>query len=248
MIKRFILTVILMNLSILYAQTIKADFKVEFGIVGEIGIANAVLSKHENSSYEIRVKLKATGIADILSGGRTEEHISKGRIKEGMLISDYYQVTKSHGSKMTTKLYRIDHEDKKVFKSYQRWEKGKQTVDENTSLDYYAQDDLLSLYFNLHQKIVDKTTAKKYAFMTVGAEKRQGKVTVLIPKQEELENYEEALGKNKNSWYAGAIIYQDIFSSKQGELLLKIDDNGLTEKAVLKDLILFGDIRAKRIN
>lgn len=29
------------------AETIKADFKVEFGFIGEIGIANAVLTKDD---------------------------------------------------------------------------------------------------------------------------------------------------------------------------------------------------------
>jgi hypothetical protein len=245
--KMFLISTILMNFTLLFAETIKADFKVEFGIIGEIGVANAILTKDDNN-YEISVKLKATGIADTLSGGRSEHHISKGRIENGLLIADYYQVSKTHGSKMTTKLYTIDHNKKHVKKAYKRWKNGEKTVDKNETLDYFAQDDLLSLYFNLHQKITDKKTAKSYVFKTVGAEKRKGKVTVMIPKKEDLESYEEALGKNDNSWYAGAIIYQDIFSSEQGELLLKIGNDGITQKAVLKDLILFGDIRAKRIN
>jgi hypothetical protein len=244
----FLLSFLLMNLTLLSAETIKADFKVEFGIIGEIGVANAVLTKDVNNTYEISVKLKATGLAETLSGGRSEHHISRGRIDNDVLIADYYQVSKTHGSKMTTKLYSINHKDKSVQKSYKRWKKGKKVLDKNETLDYYAQDDLLSLYFNLHQKITDKTTPKNYVFKTVGAEKRKGKVTVMIPQKKDLENYEEALGKNKDSWYAGAIIYQDIFSSEQGELLLKIGNDGITQKAVLKDLILFGDIRAKRIN
>jgi len=246
--KSFLISFLVMNFTILSAETIKADFKVEFGFIGEIGIANAVLTKDANNTYEISVKLKATGLAETLSGGRSEHHISKGRIENEVLIADYYQVSKTHGSKMTTKLYSINHEDKQVVKQYKRWKNGRKTVDKNETLAYYAQDDLLSLYFNLHQKIADKTTAKEYVFKTVGAEKRKGKVTVMIPETKSLEMYEEALGENNNSWYAGAIIYQEIFSSEQGELLLKIGDDGITQKAVLKDLILFGDIRAKRIN
>lgn len=232
--------------SLLQAETIKADYKVEFGIIGEIGIANAILIKGDDH-YEISVKLKATGIADTLSGGRSEHHISKGHIENDVLIADYYQVTKSHGSKMTTKLYSINHKEKSVNKDYKRWNKGKMTVDKSETLDYYAADDLLSLYFNLHQKITDRTTAKEYTFKAVGAEKRKGTVTVAIPKKKDLEIYEDSLGKNVDSWYAGAIIYQDIFSSEKGELLLRIGNDGITEKAVLKDLILFGDIRAEKM-
>ncbi len=44
------------------------------------------------------------------------------------------------------------------------------------------------------------------------------------------------------------IVYQKIFSSDKGELLLKIGKNdGITQKAVLKDLLLFGDVRAYKI-
>jgi len=55
------------------------------------------------------------------------------------------------------------------------------------------------------------------------------------------------VGENDDSWYAKAIVHQDIFSSDKGELLLRIGDDGITQKAVLKDLIFFGDIRAERI-
>jgi hypothetical protein len=236
----------ILGLGTLHAQTIKADYNVEFGIIGEIGIANAVLTKDSNN-YEISVKLKATGIADTLSGGRSEHHISKGRIIKGVLVSDYYQVTKSHGFKMTTKLYSVNHQDKSVHKMYKNWKNGKIVKDINETLDYYSSDDLLSLYFNLHKKIVDRKTPKEYIFKAVGAEKHKGEVVVTIPKKEELESYKEALGINDDSWYAGAIIHQDIFSSDKGELLLKIGNDGITKKAVLKDLILFGDIRAEKI-
>jgi len=232
--------------SFVQAETIKADFKVEFGIIGEIGIANAVLTKDDNY-YEIDVKLKATGIADTLSGGRKEHHVSKGHIENGMMISDYYQVTKSNGSKMTTKLYTINHEEKTVTKEYKRWKNGKLTTDKTETLDFYSPDDLLSLYFNLNQKITNRKEAKEYTFNAVGAEKQQGTVEVAIPEQSELKEYKEMLGESADAWYAKAIVHQDIFSSDKGELLLRIGDDGLTQKAVLKDLIFFGDIRAKRI-
>ena len=230
----------------LQAETIEANFKVDFGIIGEIGIANAVLTK-DDKYYEINVKLKATGIANTLSGGRKEHHISKGHIEDGVMISDYYQVTKSHGSKMTMKLYSTNHKNKIVKKEYKRWKRGKLIVDKNETLDFYSADDLLSLYFNLNQKIEDRTKSKAYVFKAVGAEKQKGKVEVIIPKVAELKDYKEILGESGDSWYAKAIVHQDIFSSDKGELLLRIGDDGITQKAVLKDLIFFGDIRAERI-
>ncbi len=236
----------LLSLETLQADTVKADFKVEFGIIGEIGIANAVLTR-DDKYYEINVKLKATGIAKTLSGGRTEHHISTGHIENGVMIADYYRVSKSHGSVMTSKLYSINHKNKTVEKEYKRWKDGRLTSDEKKTLDFYSTDDLLSLYFNLNQKIKDKKSAKAYTFTAVGAEKQDGNVDVSIPNVSKLDEYKGVLGESDDSWYAKAIIHQNIFSSDKGELLLRIGDDGITQKAVLKDLILFGDIRAERI-
>ena len=229
------------------AETIEANYKVEFGIFGEIGIANATLTRDANS-YEIDVELEATGLAKKLSGNRKEHHVSKGHIENGVMVSDLYQVIKSHGSKTTNKVYIVDHNTKIVTKSYKHWRDGKITSDSNSTMDYYSKDDLLTLYFNLANIIEDKEKSEAYTFKAVGAEKQNGSVDVIIPKSDELGEFKESVGeKDKDGWYARAIIHQDIFSSDKGELLLRIGADGVTQKAVLKDLILFGDIRAKRL-
>ena len=232
--------------SVTHAETITANYKVEFGVFGEIGVANATLTRDENS-YEIDVELEATGISRTLSGNRKEHHISKGHIENGLMVSDLYQVIKSHGSKSTNKIYRFDHTTKTVTKEYKRWKDGKQDRDKTTTLDHYSKDDLLTLYFNLENKIGDKKASNAYTFEAIGAEKQNGNVSVQIPSTSELPEFTEALGADESSWYARAIINQNIFSSDRGELLLRIGEDGVTEKAVLKDLIFFGDIRAIRI-
>jgi len=229
------------------AETITANYKVEFGIFGEIGIANATLTKDE-TSYEIDVELEATGLAKRLSGNRKEHHISKGHIENGVMVSDLYQVIKSHGKQTTNKIYYIDHVNKSVIKSYKHWDNGKVDSDSNESMDYYSKNDLLTLYFNLDNMVEDKQKSKSYTFTAVGAEKQNGSVDVVIPKSDEIGEFKDAVGdKDKDGWYARAIINQDIFSSDKGELLLRIGEDGITQKAVLKDLILFGDIRAVRL-
>jgi hypothetical protein len=244
--KKILLLLNLLFVFSLNAKTVTAKYKVEFGIIGEIGIANALLTKNQQS-YVIDVELKATGLAKTLSGNRKEQHISKGHIENGVMVSDLYQVIKSHGSTTTNKIYRINHKTKIVTKEYKRWKRGKLTKDKMTTMDYYSKDDLLTLYFNLDKKIKDKRDAKTYTFKAIGAEKQKGSVDVIIPNQNQLNEYKEAVGKiDKGSWYARAIINQDIFSSDKGELLLRIGKDGITEKAVLKDLIFFGDIRAIR--
>jgi len=244
--KKVLIVLTLLFASVLNAEVIEANYKVEFGIFGKIGIANALLTKTKNL-YVIDVELKATGLAKTLSGNRKEQHISKGHIENGMMVSDLYQVIKSHGSKVENKVYRINHKTKTVTKEYKRWKNGKLIKDSSSTIDYYSKDDLLTLYFNLDKKILDKKKAKSYIFKAIGAEKQHGIVNVIIPRQNELKEYKKSVGESKDSWYARAIINQDIFSSDKGELLLRIGNDGITQKAVLKDLIFFGDIRAIKL-
>jgi len=241
-----LLSSITLMVSTISAETITANYKVEFGIIGEIGIANAKLTRDENS-YEIDVELIATGMAKTLSGNRKEHHISKGHIENGMMVSDLYQVIKSYGSTTVNKVYTINHVDKTVTKEYKRWKNAKVKNDEKNTLSYYSKDDLLTLYFNLNKKITDKTVSNSYTFKAIGAEKQNGQTTVEIPDSSELGEFKDVLGDDTNNWFARAVINQDIFSSDKGELMLRIGADGVTEKAVLKDLILFGDIRAQRI-
>ena len=228
------------------AEIIKADYDVSYGIFGKIGVSKAVLKK-EKKRYSIDIRLYATGLAKILSGDRRERHISKGHIdKDGLMISDLYQVIKSHGKTTVNKTYRVDHKNKKVAKVYKKYKNNKLVKTEHSTLDFYAKDDLLTLYFNLGSAVKDKTKPAKYVFKAVGAERQQGKVTLIIPVFYKLKDYKETLGKGA-SWYATAIIHQKIFSSKEGRLMLAVGEDGITNKAVLKDVIFFGDIVAKRV-
>jgi len=242
--QRFIYSIIFLLHTATYAEIIHADFEVSYGIFGKIGTAKAVLKK-ESQFYSIDIKLEATGLAKLLSGGRIEHHISKGHIHHGLMISDVYQVIKSHGDVLVNKEYHINHQKKTVTKNYTKYHKGKIVKKEVNTLDFYSKDDLLTLYFNLDQAIKDKGKPQTYLFKAVGAERQQGKVSVVIPKKTERPKYIEVLGKDA-TWYATAIIHQQIFSSKEGRLMLAVGEDGITNKAVLKDVIFFGDIRAVR--
>ena len=228
----------------LHGQVISASYDVSYGIFGKIRTAKAILKKSAKK-YTIDIRLQATGLAKLLSGGREEHHISKGHIKNGLMVSDLYQVIKSHGDVVINKEYWVDHKKKKIKKKYTKYEKGKLITNRSSYLDFYTQDDLLTLYFNLDTAIKDKTKAHTYLFEAVGAERQKGKVSVHIPSAQELVKYKTELG-NESAWYATAIIHQKIFSSKEGRLMLGVAKDGITNKAVLKDVIFFGDIRAVR--
>ena len=240
----FILSGLILN-SLSQAETIRADYNVSYGVFGQIGTAKASLHKTKKN-YKIDIHLESTGLAKILSSGRTERHISKGRIVEGRMVSDLYQVKRSYGDRVASKEYYIEHKKRKVRKKYTKYQAGKLVKEKNSYLDYYAKDDLLTLYFNLDGIIKDKHRPDLYHLKAVGAEKQKGKVSLTIPHKEELGTYYEELGSD-SAWYATVIIHQKIFSSREGRLLLSVAKDGIADQALLKDVILFGDIKGIRV-
>ncbi len=241
----FILGLVLVFMSQIHAKVLDVTYKVSFGMFGEMGISDAHLET-KGDTYTIEIKMKATGMAKALSKNRKERHISKGHIVNGMFVSDTYKVIKTYGKKHIEKIYRIDHQKKRVTKGKIKKNQDKVTETKHTILDFYSTNDLLTLYFNLPKMITDRSKATTYEFSAVGAERQGGKVQVRIPKESELKAYEKTLGEG-DYWYMTAIIYQKIFASNKGELMLAVGKDGITQKAVLKDLMMFGDLVAERV-
>jgi len=230
---------------LLFGEVIRADYDVSYGVFGKVGTAKATLTK-KRGRYTIDIHLAATGLAKKLSGNRTERHISQGHIVNGRLVSDTYKVIRSYRSTRVVKTYTIDHRAHQVYKEYRKYKHGKLVSEEKRRLHFYANEDLLTLYFNLDRLLPDKHKAGTYAFKAVGAEKQQGRVTIVIPPAKALRGYKEDLGAGA-AWYATVIIHQKIFMSKEGRLEIAVGKDGITQTALLKDLILFGDIKAVRI-
>ena len=243
--KKSLFILVLLCISQIQANVLDVSYEVSFGVFGKLGISDAHLET-TGDKYTIDIKMKATGMAKMLSKNRKERHISKGHIVNGLYISDSYTVVKSYGKKHTEKRYTIDHKNKKVKKEYLRTKDGKTEKDEHTILDFYSENDLLTLYFNLPNMIKERLKTGTYEFSAVGAERQKGKVEVHIPKESELKRYKKVLGEGEY-WYITAVIYQKIFASNKGELMLAVGKDGITQKAVLKDLVMFGDLVAERI-
>ena len=241
----FILGLVLVFTLQIQAKVLDVTYRVSFGMFGEMGIADAHLETKDDT-YTIDIGMQATGMAKALSKNRKERHISEGHIVNGLFVSDTYKVIKTYGKKYIEKIYRIDHKKKRVTKDNTKKNKDKITEKKHTVLDFYSENDLLTLYFNLPKMITDRSKATTYEFSAVGAERQGGKVEVRIPKESELKGYKKTLGEG-DYWYMTAIIYQKIFASNKGELMLAVGKDGITQKAVLKDLMMFGDLVAERV-
>jgi len=229
------------------AKNIEADYSVEFSVVGEIAKAHAVLTTN-GAFYAIDANISVVGnIAKAVTKNLKERHISKGHIENGLLITDMYQMIKSYGNYASMTIYRVDHKKMRVTRQELKWQLGKEILNEKVTLGYYGKDDMMTLFLNLPQHIKHKFTPKEYRFKVVGADRKNGRVDIRIPSVKSLKEMQKNVGKGqKGDWYSTVVMYRKLYSSKNGELDLRIGKEGLVDKAVLKDLIFFGDVRIIR--
>lgn len=234
--------------SSLISSEISAAYKVTFGIFGQIGLAHTTLHI-EKKKYKIKVHARTTGIAKFLSGERKEWYISSGKVDQnGILVPDFYQKTVQRYShkdgeqiqKKDTKKYIFSHKAKKVYVE-QTKQRGESVKFEEKELDYYAANDLLSIFFNFKKMLPSLEVKIPSVFYAVGASKIDGRIDILPLKRD-----------SELAWRDGhlmkAVINDDIFASDKGELLINLRDDGLCQQAILKDVLFFGDIRGEMID
>lgn len=238
----FLFCVIFLN-----ARNIEADYSVEFGIFGEVAKVHATLTS-DRKYYSIHASVVAVGaIAKTVTDNLKERHISKGHIERGLLVTDMYQMIKSYGEYTSTTIYSTNHRTKRVTRHYKQWKLGLKVEDKKVTLGYYSKDDMLTLFLNLPKLIKEKYKSRHYTFKAVGADRRNGRVDMTVPSQKDLKQMKDLIGKVKEGdWYSTVVMHRKLYHSKKGELEVKINKEGIVDKAVLKDLIFFGDVRIIR--
>ncbi|OQX73163.1 MAG: hypothetical protein B6D59_06450 [Campylobacteraceae bacterium 4484_4] len=221
-------------------QEANATYHIRFGVVGEIGVASAHIELGKGT-YKIRLEAQARGIAKLLSRNRKEVYESTGSYENGMLLPNLFVKRISRGNKREIKRYFFDHRGKSVRVVVSRIE-GETKTDRSEPLAYYADNDILSLYFNL-RTILDRRLEKKAGKITlyaVGANKKDGHLDLIVPDEKARKKLEKLVGSEGRILVA--MLHQKIFSSRKGELVMRLNEKGICTKAVLKDVIFFGDI------
>ncbi len=229
--------------SYLHAKTEELNYKATFGIFDTVGMIKNRLTQ-DNNSYIIETKVVLKGMAKIIMGNQLEHYVSKGHMENGLMVSDLYEMTSTKRDKKKVRTYTINHKEKSVIKRYRKWKNGKLVKDQTQKLDFYAKDDLLTFYFNMNRVIEEK--GKKYLFKVVGLEKQKGEVQITVPNGSNTASYKRDLG-NSADWYAKALIVQENFRNKKGDILLSVSKDGFIKKAVIKDILLFGDAKLIRV-
>lgn len=262
---------ILIIISFCYLQannhkTIEASYDVSYGLFGKLGVANTKV-KIEHNSYTINIVAKATGLAKTLSNGKEEIYTSTGTIENGTFVPKTFTKQTNTNSKKRTKKYTFDYINNKIYlekttnrlkitaSNYESDEIGATSIDEATwvkehsreTLDYFASNDLLSLFFNIKHFVPSFKQGNNFSLNAIGASKDKGKIDIVIPTGEKFKDLENSLDNNDSKKFI-AYINQKIFSSKRGELFVSLNDYGICNKAVLKDVLLFGDIVGEMTN
>ncbi len=226
----------------LWAKTIEAEYKVSYGIFGQVAKSKAMLETNE-SNYTIHILAKATGMAKILSNGRVEEYRSKGRVVQGLLRPSLFEKIRKNVVKVDKKRFLFDYEKKRITIQREIYKQGKLIQKSEELLPYFASEDILTLYFNIKHYL--KPDKHRYRFRAVGGERHTGRIEVIVPEKKRLRELKELLGRADR--YLVVILHQKIFASRNGELYIALDRDGITKKAMLKDVIMFGDIVGKLI-
>lgn len=230
----------------LHAASFEAQYVISYGIFGRIGTTVLRFSS-EDGRYRIDADARLEGIAALLARHHCEHHTSLGRVdSEGRLIPERYETLRTLDDYQRKQRYTFDRRHRYVIMkeevrrtvSHRRFDPQSMRYETEITPEQYsmtdillyrADNDLLSLYFNARPILKRMPLSSRQRFTSVGP--RDGKVIA-----ERLDRPERFI------FY----INQDIFRSRTGELYVEMDQSMFIERAVLKDVFLFGDLKVKR--
>ncbi len=205
----------------------RAFYDISYAIFGVIGHSKADL-KIDHDRYIIHIEASASGIAKLMSNQRVEIYESRGKIVKGRLVPDILEIHTKKGSHFSSlERYKFDYKNHKIIHFTQK--KDKKIVKKEKVLDYFAPNDILTLFFNLPFYLQKNScSGKKCVFVAVGANEKDGRVDI----QKIDDRFKVRL-------------HRRIFASKDGEMFVHLKDDGICDNALLKDVIFFGDVKAK---
>jgi len=222
-----------------YSFILKATYRASYGWFGTIAEANGLFEKNE-TDYIIQTNSKLLGIAAMLSHHLENSYISIGKVKNGILYPKEY-ITIRKNSKKEVKTFYIF---KKNYIQKIRFINGK--FDSNSTVCYDANQDVLSLYFNLPKFIKDYN--KTYTFYALGGRHKDGKIEVSFPKGKELKEIKRAFDNTKGI-YLKANLFNKVFAGDKGILYLVINPkNWVTLRGMVKNVLKIGNLKGKLVS
>jgi hypothetical protein len=208
-------------------HTLKAEYAISYAIFGKIGKAEARL-RIENNRYHIEIRAEATGIAKLMSNQRIEQYSSSGIVVNKRLEPEHFIVKTRKGKYFKEEHHFFFNHLQKRVKHITYITTKEERKEKEELLSYYARDDILTLFFNLRFYLHDRCKTGKCTLVAAGANEKDGRVDII------------SLGRNRFK----VILHRRIFASKQGEMEIHINEMGICDFALLKDVVFFGDVKA----
>jgi hypothetical protein len=230
----------------LCAAVFEVQYSVSYWFLGRIGTTYLKLETRENH-YRIDATAKLEGVAALLARHHIEHHASEGRIgPDGTLIPHHYDANKTLDGYAQYRRYYFEPRQRRILlQERTMWEETSRHFDLHRMrfvseihpheqnrmrlLSFYAANDLLTLYFNAGKRLKSLTVNNMITLKAVGARNGDVKIT-------------RQTGPNHFS----VTLDQDIFKSKDGKLYVEADEAMYVNYAVLKNVLLFGDLEVKR--
>lgn len=233
-----VVLILLLLTQVSAAKILSATYEVSFGVFDTLGIADARFETRDDQTYTIRIEARTTGIAQTLTNNRVEIYESHGIVRDGKLIPQKYSKTRRTDAKKSIKIYTFDHDNKTVWRETiekDEWDRVKH--------DFYATEDILTLFFNFKHSM---QLRQNRSLQAIGGNKQDGRIDVVFPQNDELEGMKRKLETTKGD-FLKVILNDRIFASTKGELLINLGRDGLSDKAILEDVLFFGDIVGRRV-
>lgn len=238
-----ILIVLLLAFGALFAKiTVHYDGSYSF-----LKMAEATMDyNNDGKAYFIKIRLKATGAAKLFSHNRKETIESRGQVLNGILVPDTYTRIKNDDKIIYIQTFRFDHDAKKVMRALDTEDKktGKKTHGEH-KFHYYAEEDILSFYYNFRHYFKNHKNQKSYHAAAIGGRDNDGRVDVAIAEGAKLKESKKLI-ENASSYYL-LNAHTKILGSEKGEFFIGMQDDQVVKKVVLKDVIFFGDVTGKLV-
>ncbi len=256
---RAVLFLLAVTLSI-QAAIIEAKYDISFAVFGKIGEAYVALETDEHF-YHITVQAGLSGSAASLGGHRREKHESFGFIDNGVLTPTLYKKERRSDSRNEDTYFVIDPDGTVTKYRFKEKEYEDYSFDIATGitavtkvrksssvekLPFKADNDLLSLFFNVKTLMKNMERGTHVVKTAAGAKGDKGEILITNPGGEKRQELADLMKDNKDR-FVTVVVNQDIFESDKGELYINLDEDFLAKEAMLKDVLMFGDIRGKRV-
>ena len=226
-------------------KSMTVDYDVSYGVLGTVGKAEASIEIKEGT-YKIRIEAKGKGLADFFSRGRKEVYESTGLVIDGKLLPTLFIKNRSWGKKEERKRYFFNH-DKKTVTVIATKVNGGKVSESKEVIPFYAKEDILTLFFNL-ERVFGKSLLieEKTDFIAVGANYKNGVMSVQTPVGKKVDEIIKLLDKDERLLII--ILNQKFFASKNGEFFINVNDDGICNRVILKDVMMYGDLVGKSTN